>query len=121
MKNHQNNEPQISEREIERRYLKLEIKPADPNRVNCYHCDNCGYVTKTIDIHYGVTPMFIQCDCCKKSAKSMFYNDTRPNQKPEFEWFVPTLEEMYKHKRNPAMIDHIFRGGLDMRRVKNEK
>lgn len=62
--NHPNREQSLSEREIERNYRKLEIKPADPNRVNCYTCKGCGHILKTIDINYGVTPMFMTCDKC---------------------------------------------------------
>ena len=116
--NYQHREPQISDREIERNYAKLEIKPAEPNRTNCYRCGKCGYVTKTIDRHHGVTPMFITCDCCKGQATSSFYQNDYPDMVPEYEWFVPTLDEVKKYRRNPAMLDHIFNGGLDFRKIK---
>lgn len=116
--NYQHRLPQMSDREIERNYAKLEIKPAEPNRTNCYRCQ-CGYITKTIDIHHGVTPMFITCDCCKGRSVSSFYQDLYPDKQPEYEWFVPTLDEVKKYRQNPAMLDHIFRGGLDFRKIKN--
>lgn len=126
MKTYSNNpfqarEPQISERELERMYSKLEIKDAEPNRTNCYTCSICGYVTKTIDRHEGVTPMFLTCDCCKGRAVSSGYQDIHPNMQPEYEWFVPTLEESKKHRRSSAMLDHIFRGGLDYRKIKKSQ
>lgn len=116
--NYQHREPQISDREIERKHARVEIKLATPNRTNCYICSRCGYVTKTIDRHQGVTPMFITCDCCSGQASSSFYQNTYPELKPEYEWFVPTLEETKKYRRNPAMLDHIFNGGLDFRKIK---
>lgn len=117
MKSFTPNQPAISQRELERRYSKLEIKPADENRFNNYICDTCGYLTKTVDVHEGVTPMFIRCGCCGQTTKSTFYKDTVPNQKPEFEWRVPSLKELGKYKSNPAMLDHIFQGGLEMFKI----
>jgi hypothetical protein len=115
---YQNRQNQMSERQIEREYSKVEIKPAEPNRVNCYVCAACGHVMKTIDVHHGVTPMFLTCDKCGDgSAASTFFNDVRPDIEPTYEWFVPTLQELKKYKRNPAMLDHIFRGGLDKRKI----
>lgn len=118
MKQFESNEPVISERELERRYSKLEIKPAAENRFNNYICKTCNYLTKTVDVHHGVTPMFIRCGCCGNQAASTFYNDTVPDRKPEYEWRVPTLKELGKYKRNPSMLDHIFRGGLELFKIK---
>jgi hypothetical protein len=114
---YQAREPQVSDREIDRRYAKLKIIDQAPNRVNCYVC-SCGYVTKTIDRHVGVTPMMITCDCCKGRATTSFYRDSHPDLEPEYEWFMPTLDEVKKYRRNQAMLDHIFNGGLDYRRIK---
>jgi|GEM_PF-5889502 len=116
MNDYQHREPQISEREIERKYAKLEIKLADPNRINCYRCPN-GHIRKTIDIHHGVTPMFLSCDICGTQSTSTFYNDVAPDIKPTYEWFVPSLSETKKFKRNAAMLDHIFNGGLELRKI----
>lgn len=118
MENYSNRTPQISEREIERKYTKLEIKLAAPNRVNCYSCKSCGNVTKTIDVHHGVTPMFNNCPVCNSESVSSFYRDIAPGIVPTFEWFVPTLDEVKKYRKNPAMLDHIFNGGLDYRKIK---
>lgn len=118
MKEYQQREPQISEREIERKYSKLDIKAADPNRINCYTCSRCKYTMKTIDVHYGVTPMFLRCDCCGGRSQSTWYSDVIPDKKPEYEWRVPTLSELKKYKRNPAMLDHIFNGGLELFTIK---
>jgi hypothetical protein len=118
MKDYNHRTPEISEREIERKYSKLEIKPAAPNRTNCYTCNTCGYVTKTIDRNYGVTPMFLSCPCCGNQSTSCMYRDLHPDKEPEYEWFVPTLKELGKYKKNPAMLDHIFSGGLDYRKIR---
>lgn len=108
----------MSDREIERRYSKLQIRVAEPNRTNCYVCGSCGHVTKTIDIHHGTTPMFMTCDKCHGQQTSSFYRDVYPELMPEYEWFMPTLDEVKKYRRNPAMLDHIFAGGLDFRKIK---
>jgi hypothetical protein len=114
-------EPQISEREIERKYANLEIKTAEPNRVNCYTCGTCGNITKTIDRHHGVTPMFNRCPVCGRQSTSSWYKDIAPDIEPTYEWFVPTLSEVKKYRRNPDMLDHIFNGGLDYRKLKEVK
>lgn len=116
-KEFKNREPQISERELERRYAKLKIVPADENRINCYRCTN-GHITKTIDRHVGVTPMFNRCECGAQ-AQSTWYTDIAPDIEPTYEWVVPTLQEVKKYRKEPAMLDHIFNGGLDYRRIKN--
>lgn len=118
MKDYQHREPMMSQRDIERKYKKLEIKPADPDRINCYVCSKCGCITKTIDIHYGVTPMFNSCTSCGSQSTSTWYRDIAPDQEPTHEWFVPTLKEIMKYRNNPSMIDHIFNGGLDFRKIK---
>lgn len=117
MKDFKHREPMMSQRTIEKEYRKLEIKPAEPNRVNCYICSSCRYITKTIDRHHGVTPMFNRCISCGKQSVSTWYKDIAPNQKPTHEWVVPTLKELMKYRNNPGMIDHILRGGLDFRRI----
>lgn len=117
MRDYQHRTPMMSQGELEKKYSKIEIKPADENRVNCYVC-KCGYVTKTIDIHEGVTPMFLTCDCCKGTGISTGYHDITPDKAPEYEWFVPTLQEFLKHRKSPAMIEHLLLGGLELRRIK---
>ena len=34
--------------------LKKHQRKVEPNRVNCYKCDRCGTITKTIDVDDGV-------------------------------------------------------------------
>lgn len=114
-KEYQHRQPQISERQIERQYYKLKIEPAEPNHINCYTCSN-GHITKTIDLHKGTTPMFNRCECGAQSQSS-WYRDVAPDIEPTYEWFVPTLAEVKKYKKNSAMLDHIFAGGLDYRKI----
>lgn len=117
MKDYQHREPMQSQRSIERAYKKLDIKLADKNRINCYTCSHCGVITKTIDIHEGVTPMFNICVSCGGRSVSSWYRDIAPDQEPTHEWFVPTLKELLKYRSNPAMIDHILKGGLELRKI----
>ena len=114
-----------SQREIERKYNKLLQKVANDdyykvdltNRINCYVCQTCGHVTKTKDVDAGCTPMMFNCEKCKSTARSTFFKDIAPNEKHTIEWFRPTLKQVLKMRRNPAMLEHIFNGGLDFRRV----
>lgn len=115
---YQNNEPRMSVREVVAKYEKLQIKPAELGRVNCYQCLNCDYVMKTIDINYGVTPMFMKCPECGQRNQSTGYLDIAPDKEPDYEWRVPTLDEALKMRRTPEMLYHIFSGGLELYKIK---
>jgi hypothetical protein len=112
-----------SQREIERQYNKVlnDVKTNEfyqvdlTNRVNCYVCD-CGHITKTKDIDAGVTPFIFRCERCGGMAKSTFYKDVAPDKIPTFEWFRPTLRQVLKMRKNPTMLEHILKGGLDYRK-----
>ena len=113
-----------SQREIERKYNKLlkDVETDDfykidlTNRVNCYVC-GCGHITKAKDVDAGVTPMMFSCEKCEETARSTFYKDIAPEQKPTIEWYRPTLKQVLKMRKNEGMLDHILQGGLDVRRV----
>ncbi len=111
----------ISQREVERQYRKLKIEAAPVNRFNCYVCHNpgCRNIMKTVDIHLGVTPMFMNCPKCGTRSSSTGYKDIVPDAKPTREWFVPTLDQCLKMRNQPGMLDHIFSGGLEIRTIKN--
>lgn len=112
----------MSVRECTRRYnemLKMHEAKVEPNRVNCYRCDRCGSITKTIDVDDGVTPLFYQCEYCENHfARSTAYHDIAPKQKPTQEWYRPTLNECLKWRKNPSMLEHILNGGLDVRPIR---
>lgn len=113
-----------SQRSIEKKYNKLlnDVKTKDyytridlKNRVNCYSCEECGYITKTIDVDAGVTPFMIICQC-GGSATSSFYKDIKPDDIPTIEWYRPTLREVLKMRKNPFLVEHILKGGLNDRK-----
>lgn len=114
-----------SQREIVKKYQALLSRVAKDdyykidlaNRVNCYVC-SCGHITKTRDIDPGVTPAMHQCESCEKLAHSTFYRDVAPTVKPTQEWYRPTLDECLKSKKSEALLDHIFKGGLLCRPIK---
>jgi hypothetical protein len=70
-------------------------------RRNAYFCPGCRKVTITVDIHEGVTPMFIQCPHCNKQASSFMYQ-VPPSMRFDFssgqgvilpadyEWYKPS-------------------------------
>lgn len=106
-----------SQREVEKKYNKIlqheSIKgEVAPNRVNCYTCEKCGHITKTIDIDKGVTPFMSSCEMCKGTATSSFYDDIAPNQEPTIEWYRPTLKQTLKMRQNFNLLSHVLDGGL---------
>lgn len=114
----------ISIREVERRYNQMVAKSESVNsnikeiRINCYRCESCKHITKTKDVDAGTTPMFLNCLNCKNRAVSTFYNDIAPEQNPSHEWFRPTLAQTIKWRtKNPAMLEHILLGGLELRPI----
>lgn len=123
--NHENKEPMISQREIERKYSKLlnDVETNDfykvdlTNRVNCYVCQTCKHITKTKDIDSGVTPFMSHCESCGNYAQSTFYKDIAPDQPHTWEWFRPSLKQVLKMRKNEGMLDHILSGGLELRKI----
>lgn len=118
----------ISIKELERKHKKLtkEVETNDyykvdlTDRVNVYTCDE-GHQTKTIDVDPGCTPFYHECAQCKELAKSSFYNDIAPLEKPTQEWYRPDLKELKKLRKDEHLLDHIFKGGLIHRSIKVEK
>ena len=93
-----------------------------PIGVNCYKCEVCDHVTKTIDIDLGVTPLVISCEACKKvQAKSTSYKDIVPEKEPTFEWYRPNIKEVLKLRKKSHMLNHILAGGLKFRKITTEK
>lgn len=64
-------------------------------------------------------PSFIKrCDVCGLEATSSFYKDIAPHLKPTYEWYRPTLNEVFKmRKKDNGMLEHIFKGGLNFRKI----
>lgn len=114
----------LSQREVTKKYAALmkDVETKDfykidlTKRVNCYTCQSCQHVTKTKDVHAGVTPFMFECEKCGKVAYSSFYNDIRPGLQPTFEWYRPDLNEVLKG-RNKGWIEHVLQGGLLSRKV----
>jgi hypothetical protein len=114
-----------SQREVKKTYNKLleQVNTSDyykidlTNRVNCYRCIDCQHITKTIDIDAGVTPMFFSCEKCNGTAKSSFYKDIAPAQKPSFEFYRPLISEFVKLRKNDALLSHVEKGGLLCRAI----
>ena len=120
MKDYQHREPEISMRSIEKMHKNITVKIAEPNRINCYSCGTCGYIMKTIDRHEGTTPMLETCIKCNRiaGAISSWYKDIAPDIPVTHEYVVPNLKTFLKYRRNPDMIDHFCRGGLDLQLIK---
>lgn len=109
-------------RDVTKRYKKMlrsiEGEEYFKGKENCYTCQECGRVTKTIDVDSGVTPMGIECPFCHGEAMSSFYSDIAPNVKATYEWYRPTLEETLSLvDEHFFTVNHILSGGL-LRREK---
>lgn len=118
-----------SQRSIERKYKKLQNDVATKdfykvnltNRVNCYKCKECGHITKTKDVDAGVTPFMHTCENCSEMAYSTMYNDIAPHKEPTEEWYRPSLQETLNYRKKEygeSMLEHIFNGGLEVRKIK---
>lgn len=93
-------------------------------RRNAYLCPDCMKLHITVDVADGVTPMFIKCEGCGKTASSFGYQlpgilhgAPTPSGKslsPEFEWYKPGDTEYLK--LSVAEKEHVDKGGLLMRK-----
>ena len=105
-------------KDITKRYEQMlrDIESADINdntgRVNCYRCQKCGKVTKTIERAKGDTPFGIECPECGEDAMSTFYNDIIPDKPIEYEWVRPTLEDCFALCEAPFQLNYLLSGGL---------
>lgn len=105
-------------------------RAAAEGRINGYLCGVCNRYTVTVDVHDGVTPMFLTCRAsgdseeCLGRATSMMYADpaTWPNHgqprapQPEWEWYKPVGVEADRIRHgDPQTWDHVRRGGLLLR------
>jgi hypothetical protein len=103
-------------KEIEKRYnamLDNYPEPVKDNKVNCYVCP-CSQITKTIDVHPGVTPAMMICENCGNMARSTWYKDIAPHQGITQKYYRPSLKAVLKmHRRGfPEVVEHILLGGL---------
>lgn len=83
---------------------------------NIYDCEN-GHEVVTLNIHEGVTPMFMNCPKCKKlghhkvKCTSRWFDVPQDfSLQPDIEWFKPTREQI--KKLDPVSRDHVKKGGL---------
>lgn len=90
--------------------------------INGWRCDHCGHHTYVVHVDDGVTPMFLACRAtaaCKGTGTSLMYPPPPVPQHVieavEWEWFKPTPRAV--RRMEPAMRDHIQKGGLELRRL----
>ena len=103
-------------REVKRRYRKIDRTYGEvAGEENAYVCNSCGVTTGTIIIDTGVTPMFIPCPSCGKTAVSQW---GMVKHTVSHEWYRPSLEWCLKKRRNRELLEHIFQGGLVLRPCK---
>lgn len=84
-------------------------------RMNAYSCTVCGGRITTVNVDEGTTPMFLRCAVkpgCKGTMQSHGYKVDQ-STKPTHEWFRPSLRQA--RRQGPDMVDHVARGGLDLR------
>jgi len=87
---------------------------------NGYTCKRCGRITMTYHVDKGTTPMYLRCRAtgqCNGEAVSMMYPPgpvpAHLAALPRWEWYRPTPQQA--RRMDPAMRDHIARGGLALR------
>lgn len=91
-------------------------------RRNAYFCKACKRIIITVDVNEGVTPMFIQCPECYCPATSFMYQlpgALHLGVEAEYEWYKPSESETLLLSKGEA--DHVFNGGLLMRKRTNAK
>jgi hypothetical protein len=114
-------EKRFRKRQYERMLTQIKQRQGDKppeNRFNNYICP-AGHLTRTQDVDWGTTPMFLT-NCCKSLCLefgiSTFYKDVAPKKPIDGEWYRPTLEDLNK-KFDALTIDHVLAGGLIYRKV----
>lgn len=106
-------------RKPSRPHLTVATATFEP-RYNGYKCDTCRGAWLTVDLDPGVTPMFSPCfrtEGCEGRAVSMGYPSAPPPPDLEvlIEWFKPRSTRGL----DPALADHVSRGGLLRRAAAN--
>jgi hypothetical protein len=97
---------------------------------NAYFCNKCRKVTITVDVDEGVTPSSIQCPHCNKSIAwsfmyqvpgCMYFGDFKNGKmtfiSADYEWYKPSEKETLMLSK--AEAEHVFKGGLLMRKRTN--
>lgn len=112
-------------RDVQKRYRDMleSIGRYHKGDINCYTCNNCGKIIKTIDIDEGETLLGIECPYCHKGdAYSSEYQDIAPNVPVTHEWYRPTLDEVLQMVEEKRIFQstYILNGGL-MRREHYEQ
>jgi hypothetical protein len=95
-------------------------KVPTPPALNAYQCERRkGHIIVTVDMHPGVTPMFMRCkyEHCPGTAKSMMYPwapmPDKLKRAPFWIWYRPSTVEF--ETLNMLVRDHISNGGLLLR------
>ena len=102
--------------------LNIKINKMELERRNAYFCKMCRKVTITVDVNEGVTPMFIMCPHCNTLATSFMYQlpgCLHIGVEAEYEWYKPSEKETLMLSKGEA--EHVFKGGLLMRKRTNSK
>jgi hypothetical protein len=113
-------------------------------RINGWLCDGrggrpgiptCGRITYAINVHHGVTPMFLACRAegvepneaeCKGMGTSLMYPENDPPahvlDAVAWEWYKPDAVEMKRLRKrerqgkdNSGTVEHVEKGGLLLR------
>ena len=82
------------------------------NEISCYVCGNCGQVTKVRQIVNGIAAGGIDCPACGIQAGIEI--DTYPNIPVTYEWYRPTLDEVFSLAEENRMftVSFVLNGGL---------
>ena len=116
-------EPSVSLREMARRYAAVCRYYANQpkGQIDCYTCQPCKAVMKSVQVDPGVTPMLIRCILCGELAHASCGVDIAPGVDPVIEFFRPKLSDLNKYRRNRDVIDHYLNGGLEPRIIYSDE
>lgn len=118
----QGDEPRISLKSDVITFINSGQVPRPP-ALNAYQCERrSGHIIMTIDIHPGVTPMFMGCKYqhCPGTMRSQMYPsaplpETLLKLAPLWLWYRPSNPELTRDHHD-GVFQHVSQGGLLSRR-----
>lgn len=109
--------------EYEKRVIEETTDPLGIGDRLGFHCYSCGNMISTVKLTHGETATNIKCN--RKGCKSiMLRNDNvykyNKELKDTYEWWRPDLNWLKKNRDKLSLLDHIFKGGLILRKIRKK-
>lgn len=101
-------------------WLRRRFEADPPPNYNAWKCEACGKLTVCVDIHSGVTPMYIACrrtvECRGMAISAGYPTDPIPERVMKnlaWEWYRPSATEFAT--LSAEATEHVMNGGLMLR------